>query len=122
MTDEVNDLIKRLRKQAKLYEDIDAGTGFGWDKDAQNIRDVIKLVISFEKCWNELEASVRARCEDMELMKTTSRIANILKIEANILHDMRNIGSDIFGGCNEPEENNTVESNESELGEVNGCV
>ena len=122
MTDEVNDLIKRLRKQAKTYEDIDGGTGFGWDKDAQNIRDVIKLVTSFEKCWNELESSVRARCEDMELMKTTSRIANILKIEANILHDMRNIGSDIFGGCNEPEENDNIESNESELGEVNGCV
>lgn len=97
MTDEMSDLIKRLNRQAKMYEEIDAGTGYGWEQDAVNIREAIRILKNFEDIWCKLESGVRMRLESPDLYKTVSRMAMILSIQSNILGDMRMLEGELFG-------------------------
>lgn len=97
MTEEVNDLIIRLRRQAKLYDEIDAGTHYGWNKDADNIREAIYILRSFESTWTRLKDYIRVRCENPELFKSFSKAGMALNIEANILGDMRMFENELFG-------------------------
>jgi len=97
LTGEMADLIKRLNRQAEMYEEIDAGTGFGWEQDALNIREAIYILKKFDKAWSKMENGIRVRCESPEVYKTVSRLAMLLSIEGNLLGDMRNIMSEIYG-------------------------
>lgn len=83
----MNELTDKLLKQARMYESIDAGTGFGWDKDAQNIRDAVKVIQAYRNAISEIKAFLVSwpdndmRYDDMRRADIPKRVASsILRI------------------------------------------
>lgn len=120
MTDEVSDLIRRLNRQARMYEAIDAGTGYGYDKDAGNIREAVRILRKLETAYDAMKRDIIKHCEDIETYKTASRYAMVLKIEANILSDLRSFEHEVLGRTPEKSSTETAVETDKEIVEVIG--
>ena len=95
---DVYGLLNRLRKQAQLYEEIDAGTGYGYDKDAKNIREAIQIIRSYETVFAKMNVSIEMRLDEISLMRDdVSRIEMIGNIKHNLKKDLSNIRKDTVG-------------------------
>lgn len=87
---DVPDLIERLRKQARLYEQIDNGTGYGYDVDAANIREAINLIKAYDSVWGKIESSIYKRLSEVERYND-SRLVMIARTKEKLIGDLREI-------------------------------
>ena len=87
---DVPDLIGRLRKQARLYEQIDNGTGYGYDADAANIREAINLIEAFDGVWDKIESSIFKRLSEAERYND-SRLMMIARAKERMIGDLKEI-------------------------------
>lgn len=99
MTD-VDYLITKLRSQERMYNRIDAGTGFGWDKDADNIHEAIRLIKAYRAAWKRMKRSIPVRCGSVS---STHAVAGE-HIESMILSDISAIERSTIMVDDEPEE------------------
>ena len=113
MTD-IDYLISKLRKRERMYNSIDDGTGFGWDKDAENIHEAIRLIKAYRAAWKRMKRSIPVRCGSVS---SAHAIAGE-HIEGMILDDMRAIEKSTIMVDDEPEEEPKYEG----LIEANGTV
>ena len=93
---DIPDLIERLRKQARLYEQIDNGTGYGYDVDAANIREAINLITALNSVWYKVELSIYKRLGEGECCND-SRIRMIARTKEKLIGDLREIKKGIVG-------------------------
>lgn len=99
---DVPDLIERLQKQARLYEEIDNGTGYGYDVDAANIREAINLIEAFNGIWDKIESSIHKRLSEVERYND-SRLMMIARTKEKLIGDLREIKK-VTVGEDEPDE------------------
>lgn len=93
---DVPDLIERLQKQARLYEEIDNGTGYGYDIDAANIREAINLIKAYDSVWGKIESSIYKRLNEDELYND-SRIKMIARTKEKMIGDLKEIKKTTVG-------------------------
>lgn len=94
---EINELINRLKKQAELYEQIDDGKRYGYDRDAKNIRETIKFIKQYEGTWSKLKTAISIRFQAAERADDQTEQEMLTELEAKILNDMDTYGKHIFG-------------------------
>ena len=100
---DVPDLIERLQKQARLYEEIDNGTGYGYDIDAANIREAINLIKAYDSIWGKIESSIYKRLNEGERYND-SRIKMIARTKEKMIGDLKEIKKATVGEDEQPDE------------------
>ena len=100
---DVPDLVERLQKQARLYEQIDNGTGYGYDVDAANIREAINLIEAFNGIWDKIESSIYKRLSEVERYND-SRLMMIARTKEKLIGDLREIKKVTVGEDEQPDE------------------
>lgn len=83
----MDELIRALERQARLYRAIDGGTGWGWDEDANNIIRAIKMLKEYRSAWRRIKRAIPARCGHVDV--ASLYMAKV--IENELMRDVRDI-------------------------------